>query len=128
MTASETQVGAPPYGSSLRDWLKYAPPFNAGGVNAAILMEYKGTAEDGFEFFTALNRLGKAVELYRYPNGSHPLDTPFERVASLERNLDWFRFWMQGWEGKAPDYDPGQYDRWQALRLAREKHVRWTGN
>jgi dipeptidyl aminopeptidase/acylaminoacyl peptidase len=128
MTASETQVGAPPYGSSLRDWLKYAPPFNAGGVNAAILMEYKGTAEDGFEFFTALNRLGKAVELYRYPNGSHPLDTPFERVASLERNLDWFRFWMQGWEGKAPHYDPGQYDRWQALRLAREKHVRWTGN
>jgi dipeptidyl aminopeptidase/acylaminoacyl peptidase len=128
ITAWETQVGAPPYGKTLKDWLKYAPPFGAGKVSAAVLMEYKGTAEDAFEFFTALNRLGKAVELYRYPNGSHPLDTPFERVASLERNVDWFRFWMQGWEGKAPDYDPGQYDRWRALRTAREKHVSWTGN
>jgi dipeptidyl aminopeptidase/acylaminoacyl peptidase len=128
MTASETQVGGPPYGSSLKDWLKYSPPFGAGRVSAAILMEYKGTAEDAFEFFTALNRLGKTVELYRYPKGSHPLDTPFERVASLERNVDWFRFWMQGWEGRSPDYDPGQYDRWRALRSAREKHVSWMGN
>jgi dipeptidyl aminopeptidase/acylaminoacyl peptidase len=128
ITAWETQVGAPPYGKTLTDWLKYAPPFGAGRVSAAVLMEYKGTAEDAFEFFTALNRLGKTVELYRYPNAGHPFDTPFERVASLERNVDWFRFWMQGWEGKAPDYDPGQYDRWRALRLARGKHGSWTGN
>jgi dipeptidyl aminopeptidase/acylaminoacyl peptidase len=116
MTASETQVGGPPYGKTLKEWLKYAPPFGADKVTAAVLMEYTSTAEDGFEFFTALSRLGKRVEFYRYPNGSHPLDTPFERVASLERNVDWFRFWMQGYEGKAPYYDAGQYDRWRALR------------
>jgi dipeptidyl aminopeptidase/acylaminoacyl peptidase len=116
ITGSETLVGGPPYGETLKDWLKYAPPFNAERVTAAILMEYTRTAEDGFEFFTALSRLGKAVELYRYPKGSHPLDTPFERVASLQRNVDWFRFWMQGFEGTAPDYDAGQYDRWRALR------------
>jgi hypothetical protein len=79
-------------------------------------MEYTGTAEHGFEFFTALSRLAKAVELYRYPTGDHPLDTPLERFASLQRNLDWFRFWMQGYEGAAPDYDPKQYARWRALR------------
>jgi dipeptidyl aminopeptidase/acylaminoacyl peptidase len=116
ITGAETQVGGPPYGETLKNWLRYSPPSNAERVTAAVLMEYTRTAEDGYEFFTALNRLGKAVELYRYPKGSHPLDTPFERVASLQRNVDWFRFWMQGDEGTAPDYDTGQYDRWRALR------------
>jgi dipeptidyl aminopeptidase/acylaminoacyl peptidase len=117
ITSSETQVGGPPYGRTLKDWLRYAPPFNVDRVRTAVLMEYTHSADHGLEFFTALSRMGKAVEFYRYPNGSHPLDTPFERVASLQRNVDWFRFWMQGYEGRAPDYDPGQYDRWRALRL-----------
>ncbi len=115
-TGMDNQVGGPPYGKTFRYWLEYAAPFNAQKVTAAVLMEYTHTAEPALEFFTALNRLGKAVELYRYPDGAHPLDTPFERIASLKRNVDWFRFWMQGREGKSPDYDPGQYDRWRALR------------
>jgi hypothetical protein len=114
--SAETQVGGPPYGESFRYWQSYAPAFNVQEVEAPILMEYTGTAEHGFEFFTALNRLAKAVELYRYPTGDHPLDTPLERFASLRRNLDWFRFWMQAYEGAAPDYDPKQYARWRALR------------
>lgn len=118
--ASETQVGGPPYGDTFGHWLEYAPPFNAEKVRAAVLMEYIGTAEHGFEFFTALSRLGKAVELYRYPEGEHPLDTPLERVASLQRNVDWFRFWIEGYEGKAPIYDTAQYARWRALRLRTE--------
>jgi hypothetical protein len=120
MSGFETQLGGPPYGKTFNNWLKYAAPFNAEKTMAAILMEYTRTSQEGFEFFTALNRLGKAVELYRYPKGGHPLDTPFERVASLQRNVDWFRFWMQGYEGKAPDYDPSQYVRWRALRSRRE--------
>lgn len=114
--SAETQVGGAPYGESLRNWQDSAPPFNAQRVNAPILMEYTRTAEDGLEFFTALNRLGKVVELFRYPKGDHPLDTPLERLASLQRNVDWFRFWMQDYEGQAPEYDPSQYIRWRALR------------
>lgn len=116
MEASETQYGGPPYGDTFKYWLEYAAPFNAGHVNTAVLMEYISNAQHGLEFFTALSRLGKPVAFYRYPNGGHPLDTPFERVASLQRNLDWFRFWMQGYEGKDPEYDRGQYARWRALR------------
>jgi dipeptidyl aminopeptidase/acylaminoacyl peptidase len=120
MEASETQVGGPPYGETFKDWLEYAPPFNAEKVRAAVLMEYTGTAEHGFEFFTALSRLGKAVQLYRYPKGKHPLDTPLERIASLQRNVDWFRFWIQGYEGTAPVYDDAQYVRWRAMRSRSE--------
>jgi hypothetical protein len=69
-----------------------------------------------YEFFAALSRQGKPVELYWYPKGEHALDTPFERMASLQRNVDWFRFWLQGYEGQAPSYDPEQYHRWRKLR------------
>ena len=79
---------------------------------------------DAYEFFVSLNRQGKPVELYFYPNGEHALDTPFERVASLQRNVDWFRFWMQGYEGKAPEYDPEQYIRWRKLREQQEWNER----
>jgi dipeptidyl aminopeptidase/acylaminoacyl peptidase len=116
MRASETQMGGPPYGNSFRYWWKYAPPFNAARVRTPVLMEYTRTAEHGFEFFTALSRLGKLVQFYRYPQGKHPLDSPWERVASLQRNVDWFRFWMEGYEGSAPAYDPMQYARWRAMR------------
>lgn len=116
----ESEVGGPPYGETFKYWQEYAPPFNAEKVQAPVLMEYRDTGQSAFEFFTALSRLGKAVDLYCYPNGEHPLDTPWERIASLQRNVDWFRFWMQGYEGKAPDYDVSQFVRWRALRSKRE--------
>jgi hypothetical protein len=67
------------------------------------------------EFFVALSRQKKPVELYFYPHGEHVLDTPAERMASLQRNVDWFRFWMQGFERPGAE-DPDQYARWRALR------------
>jgi dipeptidyl aminopeptidase/acylaminoacyl peptidase len=118
MKSAETQVGGPPYGGTLANWLAYAPPFNVDKVSSAVLMEYTGLADHGLEFLVALNRCGKAVELYRYPKGTHPLDTPWERQASLQRNIDWFRFWLQGYERPQPE-DPEQYKRWRAMRVSR---------
>jgi dipeptidyl aminopeptidase/acylaminoacyl peptidase len=109
--------GGPPYGHTFERWLRNAPAFNAGHVRTPLLMEYIGANTlSGLEFFAALTRQNKAVELFWYPNGQHVLDTPFERVASLQRNVDWFRFWMQGYEGNPPAYDPDQFLRWRTLR------------
>jgi len=117
---SEAEMGGPPYGATFKNWLDYSPAFNAAHVSAPILMEYTKESAFGpvaaYEFFTALHRQGKAVELFYYPEGEHELDTPWERVASLRRNVDWFRFWMQGYEGKSPSYDQGQFDRWRTIR------------
>lgn len=116
----ENMYGGPPYGATLGNWLKYAPAFNADKVSSPLLMEYIGEGSltwfSGIEFFTALKKQGKTVEFYYYPNGEHTLDTPLEREASLRRNLEWFRFWMQGYEGKPSEYDPEQYIRWHKLR------------
>jgi len=134
----EKVYGGPPYGKTFKNWLQYAPAFNADKIKTPLLMEY--TSNGGafsepiyaYEFFTALRRQNKLVELFWYPTGDHQLDTPFERQASLQRNVDWFRFWLQGYEGKAPEYDPDQYVRWRKLRDQQEwnkrAHAEGPGN
>jgi dipeptidyl aminopeptidase/acylaminoacyl peptidase len=122
--AAEQQTAG--YGGTFFDtrnqWLAGAPAFSADKVHAPLLMEYTGNGFrdqplSAYEFHTALTGLKKPVELFFYPHGEHPLDSPFERVASLQRNLDWFRFWMQDRENAAPGYDPDQFVRWRLLRL-----------
>ena len=115
IVGSENQIGGPPYGQSFELWQKYANAFNADKVNAAVLMEFTRPIEDSYEFFVALARQGKPVELYYYPKGAHPLDTPFERVASLQRNVDWFRFWLKGEEDPDPTKTE-QYAHWRELK------------
>jgi dipeptidyl aminopeptidase/acylaminoacyl peptidase len=117
---AEDYMGGPPYGKTFRNWLKFSPAFNAYWVATPLLMEYTqrgafNPSIDGLEFFTALKKQNKPVDLFFYPRGAHVLDTPFERRASLQRNVDWFRFWMQHYEGTAPTYDPEQYVRWRKL-------------
>jgi len=126
--SEEVAYGGPPYGAALQNWIRYAPAFNADKVHSPLLIEFTGNGRSvepigAYEFHTALNVLGKAVELFFYPGGEHPLDTPFERVASLQRNLDWFRFWMQHKEDPAPAYDPDQFVRWRELVKVFEKDV-----
>jgi len=122
MTEEEQMMGGPPYGQTLENWLKYSPAFNAQRVHCPLLMEYTGYGRqpygptNAYEFFTALYRQARPVELYFYPLGAHPLDTPSERVASLRRNVEWFQFWMQGHEDVPPPYDRDQYVRWRELR------------
>lgn len=117
----EYELAGPPYGGIRENWLKYTPAFNANEAKAPLLMEYTSqNLQSAFELFTALNRLGKPVDLFYYPYGQHELDTPLERFASLQRNVDWFRFWIQDHEGTPPSYDPSQYIRWRQLRRQQE--------
>lgn len=125
MKGAEQEMGGPPYGTDFKNWLTYSPAFNAQNVRVPLLMEYCGYGVlsapfHAFEFFTALSRQGKPVELYFYPRGEHTLDTPFERVASLQRNIDWFRFWMQNYERPGAE-DRDQYVRWRTLRALTQR-------
>ena len=119
MNDYEEELGGPPYGDTLANTLRFTPAFNSQNVRCPILMEYTrfpGDLTGNMEFFVALKRQGKAVELFSYPTGEHDLDVPSQRIASLQRNVDWFRFWMQGMEGSPPGYDPEQFVRWNELK------------
>jgi hypothetical protein len=47
---------------------------------------------------------------------------PESQYASLQRNVDWFRFWLQDYEDADPSKS-GQYVRWRKLREERRALV-----
>jgi dipeptidyl aminopeptidase/acylaminoacyl peptidase len=131
--------GGPPYGPTLKNWLDYSVSFNLDKIHTPLLMEEMGhgTPYDNvdapprdlaqsFEVFSGLNQLGKPVELYYYPNEGHTPEHPQARLGTLQRNLDWYRFWLQGHERSSPE-DPNQYARWRKLRDLQEEDEKKAG-
>jgi dipeptidyl aminopeptidase/acylaminoacyl peptidase len=132
-SAYEAIYGGPPFGSSLENWKKYSISFNLDRLRTPLLMEENGygvamdrlsvpwsiatTAEE----FAGLNRLERPVEMYFYPDEQHQPDHPQARVASLQRNVDWYRFWLQGFERKEHPEDPDIYTRWRGLKSLAEQ-------
>jgi dipeptidyl aminopeptidase/acylaminoacyl peptidase len=124
----ETVYGGNPYGSVQKNWMQYSISFNLDKIHTPLLMEEMGNGVPynsekspplnlalPFEVFTGLKQLSKPVELYYYPNEPHQLNHPQARAASIQRNVDWYRFWLQGFERPNPE-DPEQYKRWGQLR------------
>ena len=108
--------GGPPCGETFKAWLDYAPAFSASRVRTPLLMQYHGKVCMAAEFYSALTVQGKPVELVLFPEGKHILELPLQRVGSMQGSVDWFRFWLQGYENPSPQY-PGQYSRWRTLRI-----------
>jgi len=128
----EGLYGGPPYGETLKNWLNYSISFNFDKIHTPLLTEVMGYGiEDNDrdrppmnlavheELLVGLSRLHKPVEFYYYPYEQHQPEHPQARIASLHRNVDWFRFWLQGYERPNPE-DPDQYKRWEHLRELRD--------
>lgn len=62
----------------------------------------------------------------------HVLTNPRVRFASQQGSVDWFRFWLQGYERTEPVVEAGetkesleaQYQRWRGLRQMQEENDR----
>lgn len=135
MTAADHLYGGPPYGSTLQNWLEYSISFNLDKIHTPLLIERMGNGkqyDDEFappvdvsialEVFTGLNRLNRPAELYYYPDEGHTPENPKARLANFQRNYDWYRFWLQGYERPNAE-DPDQYLRWRKLRTLRDKDL-----
>jgi hypothetical protein len=55
------------------------------------------------------------VDYFIYPNDGHVTERPEHRFISLQRNLDWFEFWLLGKENDAASKGD-QYPRWRQYR------------
>ena len=109
-------LGGWPGGKSRENWRKIAMSMNADKVATPILQNASDTE---YLIYLALYRsladLGRPVELYLYPNELHVRNQPRHRLEIYDRNLDWFRFWLEGEQ----DQDPAkaaQYKRWNHWR------------
>jgi dipeptidyl aminopeptidase/acylaminoacyl peptidase len=113
---NERALGGPPSGSTYANWLKFSPPLNVANVTGPVLMGFNSNeAVYGFEMLSALRREGIPVEFWVYPGEGHIFTTPEHRFSSMQRNLDWFNFWLFGKEDAGPAKQD-QYVRWHEMR------------
>lgn len=96
-------------------WRLLSPEFNMDKISSPILFQM---AEQeymyGLDYEIPLIREHRA-DLYVFPNEPHQKFQPRHKLAAYERNLDWFRFWLQGYEDTTPS-KRAQYMRWRAMR------------
>lgn len=90
--------GGPPYGDTLRLWLRNAPAFNIAAVHTPIRLESYGLASvvGQWEWYSLLSQRRQPVDFILLPGASHLLVKPWDRAVSLGGNVDWFSFWLRG--------------------------------
>jgi len=106
---------AKPVGDGLETWVRRSPGFHLDRVTAPLLIAVeKDSAIEMWQPYNVLRYLKKPVELELMNTDEHVITNPVEHMASQTLSLDWFRFWLQGYE----DPDPAkaeQYKRWHEL-------------
>jgi dipeptidyl aminopeptidase/acylaminoacyl peptidase len=121
LNVHEFYYGASPYADPQR-YVALSPAFHLAGLQTATLLEYgeQSLAVEGIEFQTALWRAGVPNELVVYPKTGHNIASPVLQLESMNRNLDWFDYWLLGKRNPAPEKQ-SEYERWEhmAAEMAR---------
>lgn len=119
------QLGAPD--ETPKRWKKISPAYQLDRIRAPILFqlpeqEYRMT----LDYALPLVRRHQA-DIYVFPDETHIKYQPRHKLAVYERNVDWFRFWLQGYE----DPDPAkqkQYVHWREMRDQQCKRLGGKGH
>ena len=112
-----------PFGESLPRWVRNDPSLHTDCVKAALRIEtYGPMVQNNWDLYALLRRQYKPAEMIVFPGGAHSLSQPGERMISLQGNVDWYRFWLQGEERSnvvlAAETDTvlkEQYARWRHM-------------
>jgi dipeptidyl aminopeptidase/acylaminoacyl peptidase len=114
----ERVIGAKPFGEGRQEWLKHSPSFNLDKVSTPLLVNAlsgRAGALVMWSPYSELHYLHKPVELMVFNDPEHVLSNPAARMASQGGSVDWFRFWLQGYEDPDP-VKAEQYKRWRELK------------
>jgi hypothetical protein len=115
----ETANGGAPFGRTLSNWLVSAPSFRLDRVQVPVRIEainwYSILQE--WEIYSSLFQQRKPVDFVYISDGQHILQQPKQRYVSQQGNVDWFRFWLQGFRDPSP-LKRAQYRRWSKLKDA----------
>ncbi len=125
----EGQNGGLPFGRGLQSWTENSPSFKIDKVHTPLLI----TALDSYsvilewEWFAALTRLAKPVEMIYIQGGAHELQKPLDRMVSEGGNVDWFVFWLKG-EEDSDAAKAQQYARWREMHKVQEENEKKAKN
>jgi hypothetical protein len=105
-----------PVGAGFDFWKQLELADNVERIEAPILINTPATETYSLiRLMKHMAEAGKPYDAYVFPNELHIKWQAAHIDAAMRRNLDWFRFWLQG----AEDPDPAkaeQYARWRKLR------------
>lgn len=105
-------------------WRTISPALNTERIEAPLLMQLpENEARAQAEVYTRLAGTPTPVELFAFPDERHVKIQPRHRQAVYRRNVDWFRYWLQGYVHPDPA-KAAQYRRWDALRRRRDEAQR----
>lgn len=79
-----------------------------------------------WKLYSRLRYLKKPVEFYVVPDsehGSHATQNPAQILAIQQGSIDWFDFWLNGYEDPSAQ-KAQQYERWRKLRKLHEMDLR----
>lgn len=113
-----------PVGAGLDFWRRFDLADNVETIEAPILMNVP--ASETFLLIRLIKHMGEAgkpYDAYVFPDETHMKWQPAHLYNIAQRNVDWFRFWLQDRE----DADPakaGQYQRWRKLREQHQANQR----
>lgn len=107
------QLGSPE--DSPKRWRLISPAYDTGKVKVPVLMqmpeqEYRSSLDYSVPMIQA-----HQADVYVFPNEPHQKFQPRHKLAVYERNLDWFRFWLQDYED-GDSIKADQYTRWRQMR------------
>src|SRR6185312_4967425 len=96
--------------ADLAGWFARNPLYKLSSVRAAVRIEADTGGVDNagasvlnlWETYAVLRSAGRPVDFVYFPRGSHNQTMPAERLGSQGGNIDWFRFWLQGYEDRDP--------------------------
>jgi dipeptidyl aminopeptidase/acylaminoacyl peptidase len=109
---------------SLDEWKKTSPAMNVDRIFASLLINVADLEIlASTQLVQAMNDRKKAVEMWIFPDEFHVKNQPQHRWTIYNRNVDWFRFWLQGHEDPSPE-KAAQYARWRKLRELREADLK----
>lgn len=105
-----------PEGAGLDFWNRIDLADNVDTIEAPILIQGSANEMSGqIRLMKHMADAGKPYDAYVFTRETHIKWQPAHLRATSVRNIDWFRFWLQGYE----DPDPAkaeQYQRWRKLR------------
>jgi hypothetical protein len=109
-------IGAAPFGDGLELWRKRSPDFNLNKLGTPVIVNAlgKGSLLSSWGTYSTLRYMRKPVDIILFDSDEHVQTNPAVRLASQGGTVDWFRFWLQGYEDPSPD-KAEQYRRWEGL-------------
>ena len=116
------------YGPWRKNWLANDPSLHTDCIRAAIRVEaYGTTVHNNWDIYALLRRQYKPAEMILLPEGEHALGRPADRMISLQGNVDWYKFWLNGEKRTVPLVAgetvaslAQQYARWEPMRTFKQ--------